>query len=841
MDSLTIPSSSDNTNMIFSSQKQEVVNTSRMGSSIVSDPLAHALSMPDRQWSFKEASQRPIPLGPISWATVQPLGTTLATYKLPSAIYGRGHYFIQMLQFISFFRCDLRIIIQLNSTRFHEGAVLAYFVPLKTRAVSPSTIVAPHGVHLFNAVILPHAIIDASQSTDASIIIPYEHMSTFFPLNNQYSTMNAQYLLGTLYFDVLVQLQAATGSTTTVSIFPWLEPINPRMHVPVYPHALAIPMGLEGLAQGTVGLATNILSGISALESGNIGGVINSAVGGIKSFGMLSDNLDKPSDPLIEGHKPVSVGNVTGGDGIDNSTRLSLGSASGTMHPSGLLGPVNAELDMSNLFKIPSIVEIVPWTITHNVGDSLGAFAVHPMVCQQNPYVLIDSYNIISPSNLGALTCRFQLWKGSIRYNFRIISTGFHTGRLRVSFEPNASSGSTFIQTDSLPQIIIDLREEKVFDFTVPFVSSTPWKYTNNSGNYGGFLSLAGTPETLQNSLGVLNLHVLNVLSAPSNVPASINIIVSMAGGDDFAVNGFRHSGLGSSRLFNPAFVPPTSHSTEPEWADAQAGDEEVSTANEAPKSEQPDRRELIADGDRNKLISGPKKVLTGFELFSGEDYRDVKTFLKRMALVTFFSPPIFNSTNSYLWGLRISNAPSIGFNIEVSNYPLPGSLASYNNISLFSYFTSLYAFWRGSIRYKLATNAGKFCRVLNSVHYDPSDYPSTPVPRVEELIPPVVDLEYFNCGTYLENISHSPCASFEVPYMSPYLSIPTYWDGGETSGLDPNVITTGAVISYYYHVPGNTPTAYDQYTVFVIHGAGDDFLPVWYIGPMSYMVLVTV
>jgi hypothetical protein len=121
------------------------------------------------------------------------------------------------------------------------------------------------------------------------------------------------------------------------------------------------------------------------------------------------------------------------------------------------------------------------------------------------------------------LARNFSYWRGSLVLRFKFVKTEFHSGRLAFSYFPRDSALTAanpgLNSTDPLWREIIDVRTTCEVEFCIPYVSEQLWKPCDNA-------SLVGS----------LIVHVVETLNAPTAAPATISIIVEVAGGDDFAV-----------------------------------------------------------------------------------------------------------------------------------------------------------------------------------------------------------------------------------------------------------------------------------------------------------------
>jgi hypothetical protein len=809
MDTITTPILDSSTNLLFASQKETPDNASRIHPVMTSSALPKMLNMPESDWTFATAGDRPIALGQGSWTTLQPIGTTITSYAIPNATYSLSHFFVNMLKFMSYFRCDIRIRFQLNSNRFNQGLLLAYFVPLRSRQIVSGAVNGPGSTHLFNTTLLPHAFLDASQSTDANLIIPWSHICTFFPLNanpsGDFATLES-YLLGTVYVDVLVPLSTAAAAAPIVNYYVYFEPINTRVHVPTVPRNF-ISQGLEGVFAGTMATARSIFSAVSNVMSYNFAGAVSDAVGVVDGVKVVLDNLDKPLDP-VKGRRVLTIAQSYASlDGIDGSVRLSAGAASTTYHPEEVVGDANAEMYISNLVRLHTIIDISAWTTNDAVGTLLETYYVHPFIWTITS-VGDDNY-LFDASNIAALVGRFCFWRGSIKFIIKIVNTVFHTGRLRIVFVPNTTiAPSSFADTASYPQMIFDIREEKEIVFTVPFISDKPWKRSYNS-----VYEVGDAPSFLEEMLGSIHIYVQTILSAPATVNNAVAIVVMVAGGDDFEVStlgSYPVSGVEIAKAFSPIGSGALA-ALEPQ------GDE-------VPTSDQQDRDDVVTDVAVNELITTDRRIGSFGTLMNGENITSLKQVFKRFEVFMYEGNAVnldggniafYISVNPLLDAYTVNNSNLVNTDFVFTTH--------------LSWFSSMYAFWRGSLRYKFMINFNS--PTLAGYHYvfhDPGFY-------VERLgfNGPALNSGVGNFAAAFESTNIMPCLQVEVPFCTDNITNATqFYSPSNSDVVIAQVCSTGG-LTYVTMGQNSTVAAKNVYPLVSMAG-GDDYLCHWYIGPTT-------
>jgi hypothetical protein len=828
-----VPSIEQRENIIFSEERPVQTHEVFAAQSTYKDDLAHQLSMPEKPWHTSQLIQRPIRVGTYSWATTGALWTTNNKLDIPRSFYGLNYFLVNVLSMFAFMRADFVVRIQLNSTKFHCGKMLAFFVPMGCRTIDVTKITTDRGVSIPNAMVLPHAWLDASESTVAEIRIPFRHINTFLANYQNTSGVSSMTTLGELYFSIFNPLISSTSSTSTVDYTVWYYADTPTLHVPIFPYTLPNPTfansdhtGLKRAipAEAQMDVAKDIVSGASSLSRGDYKGAADSAIRvGLKGL-QLASNLDKPN--VEKAVNCFTFPGFTHGTGVSSVMRLSLSPFSKTVHSPELVGNAADEMDLKKLVKIPSCIAQLGWNVSAGVGTVLSYWRVHPNVFW---YVnkTAGTTDYISYSNLGYLSSKFMFWRGSITYHFSFATTQFHTGRLLVAFIPNYTvpgSPPSLDQLVNMPSMIFDIQKNKEFTFTVPYYSQTPWK------------RMPPVPDDVQNGfahatelgdvLGTIAVSVLNPLVAPLTVASNIVINVFMSGGDDFELMapGRNNPEMPTQPWFGPSsFVQPDilqlsrfhmRRSAEP--AEPQGDDQ--------PATGQPDNETYIFSKTSNVVTRGTSGfVIEADSLYGGESFMDLRNILKRTTLQGTFSV-----TTTYN-----SNVPLVSFNItpifEMYNQP-SGPTTAFYSTSLLSHYVNAFAFWRGSLQQRLVTITNKNANILSAIRHRPAFYETDNSYHVSTTVP--LHKEDFNYANCLENFSHKTCVDVEIPYYTRYVQLLT---SSNVAGEQPT--TLGSLAMNIFTTNNMDSSVSSNLNFLHFAAAGDDFICSYYLGPMTWTV----
>jgi len=296
----------------------------------------------------------------------------------------------------------------------------------------------------------------------------------------------------------------------------------------------------------------------------------------------------------------------------------------------------------------------------------------------------------------------FAFWRGSIIFTFKFVKTKFHSGRVRLYFQPGLVAFGASQSNFNYSQVV-DIRSETEVSFTVPYINTKPWCLLDT-----------GTPiNTISeiNFTGVLYMEVLNELKANSSVGASINVLVEVAGGPDYEL------AAPCAPIIQPVLITASQRAAASLFRiRAQVGETEA--------------REDVQSGSINSDQLGQSTLSAPWALnlaMHGEKVLSLRQLLKRSSN----SASITLTTSG---GLIISPfSPQLNYNRTAT-----GTLVVTPH-SFLDYFGNLYAFWRGSVNLKIIPNSFESSRATVSAllaypRVSGTD-PSNPYPSATTLV----------------------------------------------------------------------------------------------------------
>jgi hypothetical protein len=256
----------------------------------------------------------------------------------------------------------------------------------------------------------------------------------------------------------------------------------------------------------------------------------------------------------------------------------------------------------------------------------------------------------------------FLYWRGSIVYTIKIVKTKFHSGRLRLFFQP----GSRFFESTNANynySQVVDIRSETEIRFTIPYVSTKPWcRFENSNGD-------------VVMHTGVFQIEVLNELKSNTSVGSSVDILVEVSGGDDFEL------AAPCAPQIQPVLISSSSSASKLSRLlaiRAQAGDVVAREDDQAGVVEnQLGEKSLVVPWAVNLAMHGEKVV-------------SLRQLLKRSSLSSTVTLASSGGISLFPFAPQMNYTRTSSGSVVITPH------------SYLDYFQNLYAFWRGSVNIKI-------------------------------------------------------------------------------------------------------------------------------------------
>jgi len=223
-----------------------------------------------------------------------------------------------------------------------------------------------------------------------------------------------------------------------------------------------------------------------------------------------------------------AINNLSNIIGSESIQKLSLDPSQAVAYDSSIVGTTSIdELSFERIRGVETLIGVLTWGGSDDPEDRLGALGISPMQCTEWNDMGLEYTQL---SSIAFLAAPFKKWTGSIKVRIEIVKSKYHSGKMRVHYEPYTAGYSTDYNTTYSQ--IIDIAEQDDIEFTIPWSQAEPWldtgllvphfaKYTN-APHYD--------PLTCN---GKIWFSVLNRLNSPdATQPISMNVYVSA--GPDF-------------------------------------------------------------------------------------------------------------------------------------------------------------------------------------------------------------------------------------------------------------------------------------------------------------------
>lgn len=425
------------------------------------------------------------------------------------------------------FRATTVVRIVINATPFHMGRYMLVYVPLGGARVSASvsSVFNSHVNTLYERTQLHRVELDVTCDTEAVIRVPFNSALNYFPLRTKVRTTDYG-TLGSFILYPYSSLQTVGGSSRVgVTLYTHFEDVEligaavPQMGIsPTEKESKAAGLGPVSSVAFTIGGVAKAVSHIPLLSAyaSTTSWAMDILGNAAKAVGF-SKPLNHSAPMRTQVTMGANMGNV---DGYDQSITLGTSGENLMSIMPGVSGTDIDEMGINHIASIPAWFKTVTWADSALSGDSLVDLRMRPVdYCQLRTIASKKVYNF---TPLAFSACFFKYWRGSLVFKIKLVKTIFHSGRISIAFSPFDSKSSTnplfnFDSSDYLHREIVDIRTCNEITFTVPYINPSSWL-------------------SMHEPFGAIQIFVVDPLTAPSNVPSSIKLLMEVSGGEDFEV-----------------------------------------------------------------------------------------------------------------------------------------------------------------------------------------------------------------------------------------------------------------------------------------------------------------
>lgn len=472
------------------------------------------------------------------------------------------------------------------------------------------------------------------------------------------------------------------------------------------------------------------------------------------------------------------------------------------------------EMAISHIVAHESYIFDFPWSSAYLPETCMAQVRVDPSLYRQ-----LATAKYLSSTAFAMLP--FKYWSGTLKFRFQIVCSAFHKGRMRIVYDPvNVNSTSQEYNTNYTH--IVDISETKDVCVEIPVCSSRPLlrSYTINAPVTDLYSNVGNTlaASTSQGN-GIISVHVVSELSQPADAGAPIRVIVSIAGGDDFAV-------------YDPI-------------------DTTLKTLVLKPQSmDEPDVDAVLPfTEDCTRMVDVPDLHEMYPLIFTGEAIKSFRNVIKRYNFHTSWGP-IPSTLGYFVMRVRSSMFPFNRGNVLGAINARAGAVPyTYCNTTMLNYVSWAYVGWRGSIRWKLVhgdqvyqTNDATDNAVANNTKMIVTRESDVSASTYE--VATAVTLRNSNNNTNAHRMlttmptcmngavstitAQNPVAEIAIPYScNKRFQLSRLQD--RTSAAQANIHDVSGKTTYLYYRGADTGwhQSVDEYVA-----AGDDFSLYFYVGP---------
>lgn len=430
------------------------------------------------------------------------------------------------------FRATTVFTLQVNGQRFQQGRYMLVYVPTggTLNSGSADTSFEAHAATLVSRTQCPHVEIDINRQTSVELRIPFNSAYDFFML--QHNTAAASSKWGMFQLFPYVPLLSGSGSLTAkFTLWCHFEDVE------LVGQAIPLERQSNSMKEAKSKDAGPIEStALKIKEAASIVGSVPLLTSYVQPLSWVADLVARTAN-VFGWAAPANIDKqyrvetsffsyATNVDKVDKVNPLSYSLKNAVQVLPGEAMDAADELDIVHMSSRFAYQATFVWADTDAEEALLAQYFVGmyptgaPLAHVQGPIVLQD----YTPAQW--IGKRFEMYRGSVKFRFKIVKTDFHSGRLSIDFNPETRFYISPPMTDDvspyLHRQIIDVRDLSEFTIEFPFISPIPYLGTHGNG---------------ETHFGRIDIRVIDPLVSPATVSNSINIILesAMCGDVEFA------------------------------------------------------------------------------------------------------------------------------------------------------------------------------------------------------------------------------------------------------------------------------------------------------------------
>lgn len=813
----------------------------------VSDPLRTELQ--DGTELIDHFFQRPIKVAEWKWLLGNKLSRSIDPWK---AFFGDKRVINRIANY-KLLKATLKVKFVLNGNSFYYGRALVSYKPLPK--YDSVTLIRP-GIEadLVEASQRPHIWLNPTVSQGGVLTLP------FFTPNNMLDIPSAEWEdMGMIYAESPTTLKHANDGTTdiSISVFVWAEDVE-LVGLTQETPASIVPQGME--SEGIISKPASNVAKTASLFSQvpYIGNFARATEIGARAIGSMAAlfGYSKPVTEDIPPFQPMTRQSMANCDGRESLVKLTVDPCNElTIDPAvAAIGGAD-EMTIASIATRESYLTKCDWSPEMAPEKLLFSAIVDPALVVNNG----DEMHFPA-STFAAMP--FEYWRGTMRFRFQVVGSGFHKGRLKIVYDPFGHPISAAPEYNTAYTEIVDISEVGDFSIDIGWGQSTPWRHhlppIQSSGfSYTTAVANTEAPPLLYSSStstfgnGTISVYVVNTLTVPAtemNNDAAILVSVSAVDDIEFASPTDEYiKNLGT--VPHEGAVP--AHELAPQGVEEELID---GTPNESGviryMGVKPAINSLVNKIHMGETIASFRQLCHRYQLHeiimgpwgSG-------TEIGKHIRQAFPYDPGYNTVGQHRSNLLYSVATLTGVPEATGSYV-------YANMTLMNYLKLAYGGWRGAIRYTtdVTANPGTEAdlskdKMGQSSTWSVSRLPNRSLSASEKAPQDVFTTLTVDTGNYEKNryellmgnwnslglsglsrwsTDVNPIQSYEIPYYSRYRFCPaklrTRWDGSDPFQDNFELISTT--------MSSNLPYIAYQYVA-----TGEDFTFLFYLSPPVFYI----
>ena len=475
----------------------------------------------DIDHSIKSFLARPYKYSSFKFASSNLRNQEIASFYMFSDMVNLPYYKQKLAGFYGF-RATTHVRLQVNGNRFQQGRLFLTYNP----SAFTSSAHTACNLSLVRSTQLIRANLDVNLDTEATIVVPYISDTPFYQFNGTQFDFFGGHVAVRVYAPLLV----GSSSELEIDCSLWIHFTDVELF---WPSSYLSPQ--SGVAGTKFKKPTNEITGPHKPVASFLGRVADAsqvltAIPILSSYAAplsWSSRILSKAAAAMGWCKPHSCekkvfsiqqsAGWTNGTGYDYSENMGVFEDASVKVIDDLAGSSVDQMSLSYVLSVPTWWTSFPLYANNPAGYLLSSLSMNPSDFY-NPIGDFANPAIIAPTPLKYFSTMFSYWRGTIKVRIVCVKTEFHTGRIRVAYEP---SGANLNEANSIYNFseILDLKQASEWVIDVPYTSALPYLTTRND---------------IGEVNGKLFFTLLNELRAPDNVAQSVDFNIEVCGGSNF-------------------------------------------------------------------------------------------------------------------------------------------------------------------------------------------------------------------------------------------------------------------------------------------------------------------